>query len=57
MTVQVKCLGCVNRPVDGLSRWFYLYFLTAANGLVESIEDEDYLEDGNYELPDEDWKI
>lgn len=57
MKVNVKLLGCVNRPVDGISRWFYLYFLVAANGLIEETEDEDYIEDGDYELPDEDWKI
>jgi hypothetical protein len=55
MRVHVKLLGCVNRPVAGLSRWFYNYFLEAANGAVAEEESEDYLEDGDYELPDKDW--
>ena len=55
MVVSIKLLGCINRPVMGLARWFYQYFCVAANGIVEQVEDEDYLEDGDYELPDKDW--
>ncbi len=55
MKVHVRLLGCINRPFAGLSRWFYRYFLEAANGAVAEEETEDYLEDGDYELPDEDW--
>lgn len=55
MVVHIKLLGCINRPMMGLARWFYTYFCVAANGLVEQIEDEDYIEDGDYELPDKDW--
>ena len=55
MKVKLKLLGCWNKPVDGISRWFYLYFAEAANGVVEQIMDEDYVEDGVYELPDKDW--
>lgn len=57
MLVHVKLLGAANRPVDGISRWFYQYLLTAVNGLIEYEEEEDFIEDGDYELPDEDWKI
>jgi hypothetical protein len=32
-----------------------MYFCVAANGIVEQIEDEDYIEDGDYDLPDKDW--
>ena len=55
MVVHIKHLGCINRPVDGISRWFHLYFLEAVNGAVAMEEDEDLLEDGDYELPDKDW--
>jgi hypothetical protein len=55
MVVHVKLLGCANRPTVGLSRWFYIYFLEAVNGAVATEESEDYLEDGDYELPDKDW--
>lgn len=55
MRVHVTLLGVANRPTCGLSRWFYIYWLEAANGLVEMEEDEDYIEDGDYELPDKDW--
>ena len=55
MVVHIKHLGCTNRPVDGISRWFHLYFLEAVNGAVAMEEDEDLIEDGDYELPDKDW--
>ena len=55
MVVHIKHLGCINRPVDGISRWFHLYFLEAVNGAVAMEEDEDLIEDGDYELPDRDW--
>lgn len=55
MIVNIKLLGCNNRPVDGLSRWFYQYFMVAANGAIAIEEDEDYVPDGDYELPDKDW--
>lgn len=55
MKVHVRLLGCINRPVAGLARWFYNYFLEAANGAVAEEETEDYIEDGDYELPDKDW--
>ena len=57
MVVHIKLLGCDNRPEMGLSRWFYRYFCEAANGLIEEVEDEDYIDDGDYELPDEDWSL
>lgn len=55
MLVHVKHLGCVNRPVDGLSRWFHIYWMEAVNGAIAVEEDEDLVEDGDYELPDKDW--
>lgn len=55
MVVSIKHLGCINRPIMGLSRWFHIYFCEAANGVVDQIEDEDLIEDGKYELPDKDW--
>jgi hypothetical protein len=55
MKVHVKCLGTGNRPVDGLSRWYYLYWCEAENGAVDLIEDEDFIDEGDYELPDSDW--
>lgn len=55
MLVHVKLLGCTNRPIMGLARWFYTYFLEAANGAVAEETTEDYIEDGDYELPDKDW--
>ena len=55
MVVHIKHLGCINRPVDGISRWFHLYFLEAVNGAVAMEEDEDLIGDGDYELPDKDW--
>lgn len=57
MVVTLKHLGCINRPIMGLSRWFHIYFCVAANGIVDQIEDEDYIEDGNYDLPDKDWTL
>lgn len=55
MVVKIKLLGAINRPIAGLSRWFYTYFCEAANGVVDQIEDEDLIPDGAYELPDKDW--
>lgn len=55
MTVHITHIGAVNRPVDRISRWFHIYWCEAANGVVQEIEDEDLLEDGDYELPDKDW--
>ena len=55
MKVHIKLLGCINRAVDGISRWFYTYFCEAQNGVIQEIEDEDFIEDGDYELPDKDW--
>lgn len=55
MVVHVKLLGALNRPLAGLSRWFYQYFLEAANGAVAMEESEDLIEDGDYDLPDKDW--
>lgn len=57
MRVHITQLGVINRPIDGLSRWYHIYFLEAENGLVDEDESEDVLEDGDYELPDEDWRI
>ena len=57
MLVHVKLLGCINRPFMGLARWFYSYFMEAANGAVATEESEDYIEEGDYELPDKDWTI
>lgn len=48
-------MGCSNRPEDGLDRWFHRYLLQAENGAVAIEEDEDLIEDGDYNLPDEDW--
>ena len=55
MVVHVKLLGANNRPFMGLARWFYLYFMEAANGAVAMEESEDFIEEGDYDLPDEDW--
>ena len=55
MKVKITRIGAVNRPIDRLARWFYIYWCEAANGAVQLIEDEDLLEDGTYELPDKDW--
>ena len=55
MVVHVKLLGTNNRPFMGLSRWFYLYFMEAANGAVAMEESEDFIEEGDYDLPDKDW--
>ena len=55
MTVHIKLIGSVNRPVDRISRWFHIYWCEAANGLVQEIEDEDLIEEGDYNLPDKDW--
>lgn len=55
MLVKIRHIGAVNRPVDRISRWFHIYWCEAANGVVQEIEDEDLLEDGDYELPDKDW--
>lgn len=55
MKVHIKHLGAINRPMDGIPRWFHLYWLEAANGAVAQEEDEDFIEDGDYELPDKDW--
>lgn len=57
MIVHVHQIGCINRPTAGLTRWFHIYFLEAVNGIVETEETEDVLEDGDYELPDEDWRL
>lgn len=54
MKTELKLLGAVNRPeiIEGIhfSRWFYIYFAVAENGLVDTIEDEDYVEDGIYDI-------
>lgn len=55
MVVHVKLLGANNRPFTGLARWFYLYFMEATNGAVAMEESEDFIEEGDYDLPDEDW--
>lgn len=55
MKVHIKMIGSINRPVDGLARWFHIYRLEAENGAIAEEEDEDIIEDGDYELPDEDW--
>lgn len=55
MKVHIRLLGVINRPVMGLSRFFYHYFMEAANGAIAEEFDEDYIEDGDYELPDKDW--
>ena len=55
MRVSITHIGAVNRPLCGLPRWFHLYWMVAANGAVAMEEDEDYIEDGDYELPDKDW--
>lgn len=55
MVVHVKLLGANNRPLMGLARWFYQYFLEAVNGAVAVEESEDFIEDGDYDLPDKDW--
>ena len=55
MIVHVKLLGANNRPLAGLARWFYLYFMEAANGAVAMEESEDLIEEGDYDLPDKDW--
>lgn len=55
MLVHIKHLGCANRPMDGMPRYFHLYWMEAANGAVALEEDEDLIEDGDYELPDKDW--
>lgn len=56
MRVKLKLLGCTNIPVDigggvMLPRWLYMYFAEAENGLVDTIHDEDYLDDGIYDIP------
>ena len=55
MLVHVKLLGANNRPFAGLARWFYLYFMEAVNGAVAMEESEDFIEEGDYDLPDKDW--
>lgn len=61
MITELKLLGVRNDPVDlgggvKLSRWIYQYFAEAANGLVDIIDDEDYVEDGTYDIPYFDFK-
>ena len=55
MKVHIKPIGAVNRPVDRISRWFHIYWCEAENGVVQEIEDEDLIEEGDYNLPDKDW--
>jgi hypothetical protein len=55
LKVNIKCRGSINRPVDGISRWFHIYYCEAENGAIQEIEDEDLIEDGVYDLPDKDW--
>ena len=55
MKVHIRMTGCINRPVDGLDRWFHIYWLEAENGAVAQEYDEDIIEEGDYDLPDEDW--
>lgn len=55
MKVHIKLIGSVNRPVDRIARWFHIYWCEAENGLVQEIEDEDLIEEGDYDLPDRDW--
>lgn len=61
MKVHVTHIGCqLYYPVKDnkqLHHTEHIYFLQAANGLVDEVRevDEPLLEDGDYELPDEDW--
>ena len=41
MKVHIRMTGSINRPVDGLDRWFHIYWLEAANGAVAQEYDED----------------
>ena len=54
MRTELKLLGCANRgmTIEGIhfDRWFYTYFAIAENGLVDTIEVEDYVEDGIYDI-------
>ena len=54
MRTELKLLGCINRGevIEGIrfDRWFYIYFAIAENGLVDTFEDEDYVEDGIYDI-------
>lgn len=61
MKVHIVCIGCqMYYPIKGNSQLHHterIYFLTAANGLVDEVRevDEPLIEEGDYELPDEDW--
>ena len=56
MKVTLRLLGASNRPVDigngvKIPDWYYQYWAVAENGLVDVIEDVNYLEDGVYDIP------
>lgn len=53
MKVHIKLLGVMTIPLYAMT---YHYLLTAENGLVDERWDHDYIEDGDYEMDDEEWK-
>lgn len=61
MKVHITHIGCqMYYPIkdnDQLCHTVHIYFLQAANGLVDKVweVDEPLIDDGDYELPDDDW--
>ena len=51
MTIKLHCLGCeLDERIPG--KMTYLYWVESSNGMMDTIRDEDYLEDGEYEVAD-----
>jgi hypothetical protein len=55
MQVKITHMGWCNRPIDGIPNYVHTYRGEAANGVIQEFEDDDFVPDGTYELPDKDW--
>lgn len=55
MLVKVTHMGFINRPIDGIPNYTHRYRCEAVNGLIQETEEDEFIPDGMYELPDKDW--
>lgn len=55
MLVEVKHLGFINRPIDGIPNYMHRYLCVAENGLIQETEEDEFIPNGKYVLPDKDW--
>lgn len=55
MQVKTTHLGWWNRPIDGIPNYGHTYLCEAVNGLIQVIDEDEFIPNGTYELPDKDW--